>query len=118
VVPVYKKNCKVRVCIDFRDLNKATIMDSCPMSVADMVVDATAGHKVISFMDGNARYNQIFMVEEATHKASFRCSSALGLYEWVVTLGLKNASATYQRAMNYMFHELIGKIVEKFIYIM
>ena len=57
VVPMYKKNDKVRVCIDFRDLNKATPMNSYPMSVADMLVDAAAGHKVISFMDGNARYN-------------------------------------------------------------
>jgi len=54
---MYKKNGKLRVCIDFRDLNKATPMDVHPMSVADMLVDAAAGHKVISFMDGNARYN-------------------------------------------------------------
>ena len=58
MVPVYKKNGKLRVCIDFRDLNKATLMDGYLMPVADMLVDATAGHKVISFMDGNAGYNQ------------------------------------------------------------
>jgi hypothetical protein len=44
----------MRVCIDFRDLNKATPMDGYPMPVADLLVDAAAGHKVISFMDGNA----------------------------------------------------------------
>ena len=64
VVPVYKKNGKLRVCIDFRDLNKAMPMDGYPMPIADMLVDAAAGHKVISFMDGNAGYNQIFMIEE------------------------------------------------------
>ena len=64
VVPVYKKNGKLRVCIDFRDLNKATPMDGYPMPIADMLVDAAAGHKVISFIDGNAAYNQIFMAEE------------------------------------------------------
>ena len=53
-VPVYKKNGKLRVCIDFRDLNKATPMDGYLMSIADMLVDAAAGHKVISFMDSNA----------------------------------------------------------------
>jgi hypothetical protein len=58
---VYKKNGKMRVCIDFRDLNKATPMDGYPMPVADMLVDAAAGHKVISFIDGNVGYNQIFM---------------------------------------------------------
>ena len=116
VVPVYKKNGKLRVCIDFRDLNKATSMDGYPMPIANMLVDAATGHKVISFMDGNAGYNQIFMAEEDIHKTAFRCPGHLGLFEWVVmTFGLKNAGATYQRAMNYIFHELIGKIVEIYI---
>ena len=116
VVPVYKKNGKLRVCIDFRNLNKATPMDGYPMPVADMLVDATAGHKVISFMDGNAGYNQIFMAEEDIHKTAFRCPGHVGLFEWIVmTFGLKNAGATYQRAMNYIFHEIIGKIVEIYI---
>jgi len=67
-------------------------------------------------MDGIARYNQIFMAEEDIHKTAFRCPGALGLYEWViVTFGLKNAGATYQRAMDYIFHELIDKIIEIYI---
>jgi hypothetical protein len=72
VVPMYKKNGKMRVCIDFRDLNKATPMDAYPMPVANMLVDAAVGHKVISFMDGNAGYNQIFMAEEDIHKLRSR----------------------------------------------
>jgi len=56
------------VCIDFKDLNKATPMDGYPKPMADMLVDAAAGHKVISFMDGNAGYNQTFMAEEDIHK--------------------------------------------------
>ena len=112
VVLVYKKKGKLRVCIDFRGLNKATPMDGYPMPIANMLVDAAARHKVISFMDGNAGYNQIFMEEEDIHKTAFRCPGHLGLFEWVVmTFGLKNAGATYQRAMNYIFYELIGKIV-------
>ena len=71
VVPIYKKNEKLRVCIDFRDLNKATPMDGYPMPMADMLVDAVAGHKVISFMDSNAGYNQIFMVKEDIAKTAF-----------------------------------------------
>ena len=54
VVPVYKKNGKLRVCIDFRYLNKATPMDGYLMPIADMLVDAVAGHMVISFIGYNA----------------------------------------------------------------
>ena len=80
VVPVYKKNGKLRVCIDFRDLNKATHMGGYPMPIANMLVDAAAEHKVISFIDGNAGYNQIFMAEEDIAKTAFRCPSAIGLF--------------------------------------
>jgi hypothetical protein len=105
------------VCIDFRDLNNATPMDGYPMLVADALVNAAAGHKVISFIDGNTGYNQIFMAIEDVAKTAFRCPGHVGLYEWLVmTFGLKNAGVTYQRAINYIFHELIGKIVEIYIY--
>ena len=83
---LYKKNGKLRVCIDFRDLNKATSMDGYPIPVADMLVDAATGHKVIRFMDGNAGYNHVFMAEEDVHKTAFRCPGHVGLFEWIVTL--------------------------------
>ena len=73
----------MRVCIDFRDLNKATPMDGYPMPIADMLVDAAARHNVISFIDGNAGYNQIFMAEEDIAKTAFRCPSTVSLFEWV-----------------------------------
>jgi hypothetical protein len=113
---VHKKNGKLRVCIEFRDVNKATLMDGYLMPIADLLVDAASRHNVISFMDGNVSYNQILMAKEDVPKTAFRCLGALGLYEWVVMIfGLKNASATYQRSMNYVFHKLIGRIVEIYI---
>jgi len=91
-------------------------MDGYPMLVADLLVDAAAGHQIISFMDGNAGYNQIFMAEEDIPKTAFRCLGNVGLFEWIVmTFGLKNASATYHRAMNFIFHEFISTLVEIYI---
>jgi hypothetical protein len=56
------------------------------------------------------------MAVEDIHKTAFRVPGAVGLFEYVVmTFGLKNASATYQRAMNYIFHDLISKLVEIYI---
>ena len=52
-------------------------MDGYLMPIANMLVDAVAGHKVISFMDGNAGYNQIFMAKEDIAKTAFRCPSVL-----------------------------------------
>jgi hypothetical protein len=67
-------------------------------------------------MDDNAGYNQIFMAEEDIAKTAFRCPGHVGLFEWIVMIfRLKNAGATYQRTMNYIFHEFIGRIVEIYI---
>ncbi|KAI4325842.1 hypothetical protein MLD38_031206 [Melastoma candidum] len=94
IVPVLKKNSKIRVCINFRDLNQATPKDEYPMPIMDVLIDKTAGHQIMSFMDGFSSYNQILIAEEDIHKTTFRCP--LGIFEWVVMpFGLKNAGATY-----------------------
>ena len=86
------------------------------MPVVETLINASAGHKMLSFMDGNAGYNQIFMALEDISKTAFRVPGAVGLFEYLVmTFGLKNAGATYQRDMNYIFHDLIGKLVEIYI---
>jgi hypothetical protein len=65
IVPVEKKNTnKIRVCIDFQNLNRATPKDEYPMPIADALINNALGNKVISFLDGNVGYNQIFMAED------------------------------------------------------
>jgi hypothetical protein len=116
-VPVEKKESgKLRVCIDFRNLNRATPKDVYPMPIADTLINNASGNRIISFLDGNDGYNKIFMAEEDAPKTTFICLGFIGLFEWVVmTFGLKNAGATYQRAMNLIFHELLGNTVEVYI---
>jgi hypothetical protein len=117
VVPVEKKNTgKIRVCVDFCNLNRATPKDEYPMPIVDVLINHASGNKILSFLDGNAGYNQIFMAKEDISKTTFRCPGFVGLFEWVVmTFGLKNAGATYQRAMNLIFHDLLGVILEVYI---
>jgi hypothetical protein len=117
MVPVQKKDGRWHVCVDFRDLNRATPKDEYPMPIAETLINAAAGHKMMSFMDGNTSYNQIFMAPEDVNKTAFRVPGAVGLFEYLVmNFGLKNAGATYQRAMNYIFHYLIDKLVEIYIH--
>ena len=71
VVLVPKKDGKVRVCVDFRNLNKASAKDDFPLPHIDMLVDNTAGHAMLSFMDGFSSYNQIMMAPEDMEKTSF-----------------------------------------------
>ncbi|KAM2997725.1 hypothetical protein FF2_039463 [Malus domestica] len=116
IVPVLKKSGALRICIDFRNLNLATPKDEYTMPISYLLIDAAANHAILSFMDGHAEYNQIFIAEANVHKTAFRCPGSLGTYEWVVMLfDLKNVGATYQRAMNTIFHDLIGTIVEVYI---
>ena len=116
IVPVVKKNGTLRVYIDFRYLNLATPKDEYPMPVTEMLVDSSAGHEYLSLLDGYSRYNQIYIVEEDVPKTAFRCPGVLGCYEWIVmTFGLKNDGACYQRAMNSMFHDFIGQFMQIYI---
>jgi hypothetical protein len=68
------------------------------MPITDTLINNASGNRIISFLDGNVRYNQIFMAEEDESKMTFICTCFIGLFEWIVmTFGLKNAGATYQR---------------------
>jgi hypothetical protein len=70
IVLIQKKDGRWRVYVDFRDLNRATPKDEYPMHVVETLINAAAGNKIMSFMDGNAGYNQIFMAPEDIHKTA------------------------------------------------
>ena len=94
VVLVPKKDEKVRMCVDFRDLNKASPKDDFSLPHIDILVENTAGHALLSFIDGFLGYNQIKMPPKDMGKTSFITPWGTYCYK-VMPFGLKNAGATY-----------------------
>ena len=116
-VLVKKPNRKWRTCVDFTDLNKACPKDSFPLPRIDQLVDATAGHALLSFMDVYSGYNQIPLYELDEEHTSF--ITDIGLYCYIgMSFGLINIGVTYQRLVNMMFKEQIGKTMEVYIDVM
>ena len=97
---VKKANGKWRMCVDFTNLNRACPKDSYPLPHIDVLVDSTARHWLLSFMDAFSRYNQIKLDKADQEKMSFR---------------LKNMGTTYQRLMNKMFAHQIGRSLQVYM---
>jgi len=114
IKPVLKKDGKIRMCVDYRDLNKASPKDDFPLLHIDVLVDSTAKCKVFSFMDGFSGYNQIKMASEDREKTSFVTTWGAFCYI-VVPFGLINAGATYQRGMTKIFRDMIHKEIEVYV---
>ncbi|CAL9018474.1 unnamed protein product, partial [Prunus brigantina] len=103
-----------RMCQDYTDLNKACPKDSFPLPRIDQLVDATAGHELLSFVDAYSGYNQIFMDPADSENTAFITDRGLYCYN-VMPFGLKNAGPTYQRLVNRIFAQHIGSIMEVYV---
>ncbi|XP_073121284.1 uncharacterized protein [Henckelia pumila] len=114
VVLVPKATGKWRMCVDFRDLNKACPKDCYPLPQIDQLVDSTSGCELLSFMDAYQGYHQIPLALEDQDKVSFITSGGTFCYV-VMPFGLKNAGATYQRMMDKVFQEQVGRNVEVYV---
>ena len=114
VVLVKKANGKWWLCIDFTDINRACPKDSFPLPRIDLIVDATADHELLSFIDAFSGYNQIGMDPSDQEKISFVTGRGTYYYR-VMPFGLKNAGTTYQRLVNKMFQKQIGAFMEVYI---
>ncbi|XP_058192044.1 uncharacterized protein LOC131309421 [Rhododendron vialii] len=113
-VVVPKKNGKLRVCVDYTNLNDACPMDRFPLPRIEQMVDATAGCERLSFRDAYRGYHQIALDPEDQEKMAFISPRGTFCYK-VVPFGLKNAGATFQRSITKMFPGMLGVKVEAYI---
>ena len=95
IVPVPKKDGKVCMCVNHRDLNRASPKDNFTLPHIDTLIDNTATNRFFSFMDRFSGNNQIKMVEEDKAKIAFTTHWGTYVYD-VIPFDLKNAGATYQ----------------------
>jgi hypothetical protein len=102
IVAVPKKDNKIRVCVDFRYLNRASPKDNFLLPHIDVLVDNAAKSSTYSFMDRFFEYNQIKMAEPDKRKMTFVTPWGTYCYK-VMSFGLKNAGATYQRGNGSIF---------------
>lgn len=106
-----KKNGMWRICVDYRELNKATQKYHFPLSFIDQVLDTLVGKEFFFFLDGFDIYNQIQIAPEDQDKTTFTCPWRTFSYQ-ILPFGLCNAPTTFQRAILGNFSNLVNDSVE------
>jgi len=107
-------NPKKRLVIDFRKLNEQTISDRYPMPSIPMILANLGKAQFFTTLDLKSGYHQIYLEEHDREKTSFSANS--GKYEFCrLPFGLKNASSIFQRALDDVLREHIGKICYVYI---
>ena len=110
VILVPKPDGSLRFCVDYRKLNAITVRDSYPMPRMDECIDSLGSAKVFSTLDCNSGYWQLPVAEEDQDKTTFTCHA--GSYKFLrLPFGLRNAPATFQRAMDIILSRVRWKFV-------
>ena len=100
--------------MDYQDLNRASPRDNFPLPHIDILIDSMTNFALFSFMDGFSGYNQIKMASKDLEKTTFVTIWETFCYK-VMSLRLKNARETYQRAMVALFHDMMHKEIEVYV---
>ena len=96
------KTREIRLCVDFRNLNKVSLKDKYPLSKMDHIIQRVVGSSMISLLDGFSGYNQILIQLEDQAKTAF--TTPWGTFMYLkIPFGLMNDGATFQRAMDISF---------------
>ncbi|GKE50955.1 reverse transcriptase domain-containing protein [Tanacetum coccineum] len=103
-----------RMCVDFKDLNKACLKDVYPLPKIDWKVESLCGFPFKCFLDAYKGYHQIQMAKEDEEKTAFITSQGIFCYT-KMPFGLRNAGETYQRLVDKAFHKQIGKNLEVYV---
>ncbi|GJV31330.1 reverse transcriptase domain-containing protein [Tanacetum coccineum] len=114
LVMVKKHDDGWRMCVDFKDLNKACPKDGYPLPEIDWKVDSLCGFPFKCFLDAYKGYHQIQMAEEDEEKTAFITNQGIFCYT-KMPFGLRNAGATYQRLVDKAFHGQIGRNLEVYV---
>jgi hypothetical protein len=114
-VLVRKKNTNEwRMCVDYTNLNKHCPKDPFGLLPIDQVIDSTADCDLLCFLDCYSGYHQIAIKEEDQEKTAFVTLFSTYCYT-TMSFGLKNAGATYQRAIQACFKRQLNKNVEAYV---
>lgn len=102
------------MCVDYSDLNRACTKDFYPLPNIDQMIDSTAGHEMLTFMDAFAGYNQIKLAKEDQDSTTFITHKGVLAFT-VLPFGLLNAGATFQQAMDTIFAPQIGRNIQIYV---
>jgi hypothetical protein len=102
IVPVRKQSGEIRLCVDFRNLNKASKKDNYPVPPMEQLLQTVSSLDILSLLDGFSGYNQVLVLEEDHLKTIFRTKWGTFTYKRM-PFGLINAGETFQRAMDMAF---------------